>query len=351
MTDVPPTTPDAEASAAKDHPESAQSPQRKSFLSRFTKPQLIAAGSIAGTIIGVVSIVVPLAVAASTTTSSTDTVAVTSPGASEGEGDGDGSGAAGAASAPLLEPIAGGVGTNALGINVDRSLASGFDEYAVPIDAPWEELWSYQQNPDSHCTDSRQLAWLQEHGTVIPPNFVTASITNTATSGSEIVVSDIRAQGQLTPPTTDTVRVGYYTCSGGGDDGIFAHLRLGVDPIAVYDDCYTIGSCFSSDPVPPVAGEPVVFGVQPGETRTLNLVYEQTIDFVGRFVATVTVGGEKSTIDLSPDAADVVSPAVTRPLPYLYIAAMAEDTRCTADRTSSSQVCSLADWLAVLAAP
>ncbi len=344
MPDVPSPMPETDES--EESGRRGVGSRARRFFSRFSKAQLIAAGSVAGAVIGVVSIVVPLAVAASITTASTETVEVAS-------ADG-GSSDEGVASASLLEPVSAGLSTNALGLNVDESIVSQFVEYAVPVDAPWEELWALQS--DSNCTDPRQLEWLESHGRVIPPNFVVTSITNTATGGSEIVVSDIRAQGELTPPAIDTVTVGYYTCSGGGDDGIFASLRLGVDPVAVFDDCYGDGSCFSSDAEPPTPGEPVVFSVFPGQTRTLNLTYERTVDFVGRFVATVTVDGQTSTIDLSPDASDVVSPAVTRPLPYLRIAAAAMDTICTADHPSdpyfvATSVCSVDDWRAILGAP
>jgi hypothetical protein len=133
-------------------------------------------------------------------------------------------------------------------------------------------------------------------------------------------------------------------------------MTLGVDPVALYDDCYAnYGECYFAGGTPPNPGDPVVFPVRPGETRTLNLVYDQTVDFRGRFVATVTVDGEESTIDLTPGAADILAPVVTLPRPFLRIAGAPGDTFCTADADAEPIVyqldggdCALDVWLAIL---
>ena len=330
----------------EENPAESGPPSRR----QLSKRQLVALASVGGTLIGLVAIVVPVAVTASILQSSTATVEVTSQDGSDG---GQGLEAA----LPSLEAVQPGLSASALGANVDFAYANGVWDYAVPVSAPWAELWAAQSN-DDNCTTESQRAWLDTHGTMIPTPVVTSTITNTAAAGSDLIVSEIRAQGVLTPPIEDTVTVSWYACSGAGDDGIYAHLTLGVDPVALYDDCYAnYGECYFAGGTPPTPGDPVVFPVRPGETRTLNLVYDQTVDFRGRFVATVTVDGQESTIDLSPDAVDVIAPVVTLTKPRLRIAATPGDTFCTPDvdgqpivYTDGGGDCTLESWLAILAA-
>ena len=295
--------------------------------------RLVAVAAALGTVIGILSIVVPLAFVAVTRPTSTDTVAV----ATE-EVDGG------------LEAVSAGLSSRALAANVDGSRFEGLNDFAVPVDAPWEELWALMD--PAACTADAQLEWLNTHGTVIPAPTLTARITNTADSGSDLVVSDVRAQGELTPPPGDTVTVAYYGCIGAGDEGIYAHLTIGADPVAVYDDCYATPeeSCYFGIEAAPVPGDPVVFPIRPGETRILHLTYDQVVDFRGRFVATVTADGEESTIDLTPDGADVVAPVVTREA-FLRIAGNPADTSCTprtGDTAAVISACTLADWQRIL---
>jgi hypothetical protein len=307
---------------------------------------MVAAAATIGTLIGIASIVIPLVFVATTRTTSVDSVQIDTQQAS---GEGAGLGASGSA----LEVVDPGLAPKALGAGVDDSRVDGFEEFVISVDAPWAELWAMIDPNFPGCVTPDQMEWLRTHGTVIPPHDLTMQISNTASSGSEVTVRDIRAQGSLTPPPGDTVAVSWYTCSGAGVDGIYAHMTVGVDPVALYDACYAQyeDSCYFSSGVAPTPGDPVVFGIRPGETRTLNLSYDQTVDFVGRFVATVEVDGEIATIDLSPGAADIVAPMVTRPQQHLRVSSALDGMACTENRDDPAvwlEGCTLERWLEIL---
>jgi hypothetical protein len=309
------------------------------------KGRLIVIGAIAGTLIGVLAIVIPLAVAAGTSTSSTETLEVQSEDeAAAGADPNAGSG---------LEAVQAGLQAQALGASTEYSENEGMPLYAVPIDAPWEELWAIAGPAERGCVVPEKIAWLEEHGVPMPPQKLFAAVVNTASAGSEITISEIRPQGELTAPQVDTVLVEYLMCVGGGEEGIYAHITLGTDPVAIFDNCYTEGDgCYVPADGGPAPGDPVVFTVRPGETRSLHVSYDQSADFVGRFVATVTVDGQSSTIDLSPGAADIVAPAVTRPLLLLKMTETLDAVKCSADQGDASswiEACTLEQWLAYLA--
>jgi hypothetical protein len=301
----------------------------------------VAIAGIIGTMIGVLAIVIPLIISAGARTSSAETVQV------EQQGDGQ---PAGLEPASVVAPLQPGLQSQALGATVDESyLWSG--SYAVPVDAPWAELWSYQSD---ECYTSEQIAWLERYGVEIPTPFLSVGITNTATSGSPITFRNIRLQGTVTPPTGDTVTVTYPTCIGDGVFGIFAHMTVGVDPVALYDECYApdalgLPSCYVGEgDTTPLPGDPLVFAIPPGAYHSLNLNYDQVADFTGRFVADVEVDGQVSTIDLSPPGSDIVSPMVTRSA-LLSIGAV-DLTDCRADDESAYiDDCSLETWLEILA--
>lgn len=298
--------------------------------------RLVGGGAALGTAIGIISILVPLVVVATTRTTTVDSIAVSAQG-------GDAGG---------LEAVDSGLATSALGVS-NSAWFEGIADYAVPVDAPWEELWAmFDGNP---CGESEaQRAWLDEHGTPIPYPLVRVELSNTAAAGSDIIVSSIRAQGDLQMPPGDTVTVGINVgCLGAVDEGIYSRLQIGVDPVAVFDECYkmTEGSCyFGADPAP-VAGDPVTFPIRPGQTRILHLAYTTAVDFRGRFVATLDVDGQQSTIDLSPDGADVIVPVVTRPGVVLSIAGVPEDVSCTPrseDANVFVRACTFEQWSAIL---
>lgn len=307
--------------------------------------RLVIAASVAGVLVGLIAIAVPLIAGLGTRTSSASTVEV------EQAGTDPASLASGDSSA--IEPLQAGFGTTALGAQtyIWDPVSS---HWAVPVEAPWGELWSLADTVVDCKLDSRIEGWLDEHGTRIRSSWLSFSITNTATDDSQVVLSDIRPQGELSLPVGDTIKVGYTdSCpSGGGDDTIYGHITIGVDPVAIYDSCYEAyenGCYFASEPRP-VAGEPLVFAIRPGEFRGLAIEYDQVVNFQGRFVATVTAGGERSTIELSND---VVATVVTRTDPYLDLTQLPNTVGCVATGGDEGQIipgCSLDQWRSILEA-
>jgi hypothetical protein len=307
---------------------------------------LVSVGSVVGVLIGVLAIVVPIVVTATDRTTAGDTIVVDSQFSSD-EGEGlaaEPDDVEDAKPAELIEPVAAGLSASA-----GDASSSGFmirsEWFAVPIDAPWAELYA---TPGACTTEI--VDWFKTYAKPVIPQEITSYITNSATTGAVATVSDIRAQGTLTAPPVPTVKVGATGCTGGGEDGIYATMALGVDPVAVYDDCYSPSEpypCTGSAEVAPTAGDPVRFDVAPGETRTLHLSWTQTMDFVGRFVAALTVDGTVSTIDITPDAVDLTVPALTRPDDVLYFDV--DGPWCEDGPETRHAVCDFDTWLAIVA--
>jgi len=314
----------------------------KSGRSGWSKSRVIAVGSILGTLISAVAIIVPLVVSSSERTTAEDGIKVESQRSSI-----DGAGLAAAdddaEGASAIEPVVAGLSSSVAGASSSGYSSTG-EWYAIPVDAPWVELFA---TPGACTTEISD--WLNTHGRIMPPWMITASITNTATSGTTATVSRIRAQGTLTEPPVETVLVGAMGCTGAGEEGVYATMRLGVDPVAVFDDCYSPQAewpCAGSGEAVPIAGDPVSFPVPPGEARTVNLRWTQTTDFVGRFVATLEIDGRSSTIDLSPNGVDLDYPAAPQHDGQLYFGQ--DGPWCEDGARVRNDSCGLDAWLAVL---
>jgi hypothetical protein len=317
-----------------------------------SRERWVAIGSVAGTVLGIVGLVVPLAVAVRGATA--DTVAVDS----QLSGD-DGLLAAGDA----LEPVASGLSASAAGLTTDAAAEA---VWAVPVDSPWAELFALhicEEDGNGYPTARGEAdtaaarAWIENYGVPTTPHRLWASITNTAGSGS-ITVSEIRAQGTLTP-APDRVWVDLGVCGGIGDcsEAINTRIALGTDPVAVFADPPTYDYCGTGTVSDIVAqpGDPVVFDVLPGEYRPLYLQWTQTEDFSGRFVATVTANGERSMMDLSPGNADITALAVNEPATLLLAGYGEFIFGCDPDGNSEAgssgntiEYCSLDQWLAMI---
>ena len=105
------------------------------------------------------------------------------------------------------------------------------------------------------------------------------------------------------------------------------------------------------------AGDPVVFDVAPGQARPLYLEWTQTDDFTGRFVATLTTGGQTSTLDLTPGNADLTSIAVNHPATlelgggsWVAFICDPDGNVPVEERNPSDSIsdCTLAQWLATI---
>jgi hypothetical protein len=304
------------------------------------RTKLVAIAGIAGTLIGVAGVVVPLVVSAGTRSSSIDTVQVQQDGTAFEP-------------ATVVEPLQADLVSQIGGAAIEESdMWTG--HYAVPVDADWAELWSLGEN--GNCYSQRQVDWLEANGVPIPANFLIAVISNNATSGSPATIRNVRLQGLVTPPQEDTVMVTYPECVGDGIPGIYGHITVGLDPVAVYDECYdpnafgdgVRGCRVGEGDVPPVPGDPLVFQVYPGGLQQLNLSFDQVADFTGRFVADIEVEGQVGVLDLTPSGPDIVSPTVTRPA-WLSIGDT-DLTECSAGDDVTVFQCTLEQWLAILAA-
>jgi len=296
---------------------------------------LVAVGGVVATTIGVVSIAVPLIVASGARQSAPDTVVAEAAGAGMPEEE-----------ETLIPAVSDGLMAAAGDVSSDSVLVRS-DWWAVPVDAPWDELFA-----SPACVIGGAGEWISAHGTPIMPYEISTMLTNVATTGSEAVVSDIRAEGELTVPDAETVVVGVMGCSGGADEGVYAHMTLGVDPVAVWHECYDPSkgwTCAGAAEELPTPGDPVRFAIQPGEATNLHLSWEQTLDFVGRFVATVTVDGESSTIDLSPGSEDLVVPWVTYPERRLYISYEASEHWCESTPGARMTACTAEQWRQIVA--
>lgn len=215
--------------------------------------------------------------------------------------------------------------------------------YVVPVDAPWEEIW--QQNL-RQCTQET-YEWIHEHGDPIKSDTV-LNFANNATGGSVARISAIRAEGEFVKPEIDTVTVSTTECIGGGDDFIVAMMNLGVDPVAVYDDCYSPTaqwSCARGLKDEPIAGEPVAFDLDPGEIQGVYLHWQQSASFRGRFVATATIDGVDTAIDISPNSKEFYLPY---PTTDLSLRIGGDGITCSSGDVRISDVCTLDDWLQML---
>lgn len=319
--------------------------KRRDAPSRAPTVARVSAGiAVVGVLVGVLGFAVPLIVAAGDRMTTEDTIDVDTQVSSD-----DGAGyEPGDEPEPepgqVIEPVAEGLSTSVGGAS-SAAWPVSTDWFAVPTDAPWSELWA---RPEA-CVSEGAYGWLKEHGVPIPTSGIMSEITNSATTGSFVTIRDIRAQGRLNVPTVETVAVGVKRCVGEVVEGVYATLDLGVDPVAVYDSCYSPEaqwSCAGAAGVIPIPGDPVVFDVAPGKTRTLLLSWSQSVDFEGRFVATASVGESTWTIDLSPSGETILAPAVTRPDDRLYFDD--DETWCEADSVRQ-EACDLDSWLALLA--
>lgn len=303
----------------------------------WTRGRVIAvtAGGIAATLVGALGIVLPIVVAAGEKQSAPETVVA------QGEG--------GAAAERLIPAVSDGLMATASDVTSDSRLADS-DWYAVPVDAPWEEVWALPPV----CTTSDIVNWIAAHGKPILPQELNTTLQNVATSGADAVVSNIRAEGELTVPPSDTVIVGGMKCRGAGDEGVFASMVLGVDPVAVFDACYdpygSSWSCAGQSTELPQPGDPVVFSLSPGQATTLHLRWTQSLDFVGRFVADVTVDGETQTLDLSPGGTDLVVPWVTYPDRRLYFGGDGPTGAWCEDAAGRTAECTVDAWKQMIAA-
>jgi hypothetical protein len=221
--------------------------------------------------------------------------------------------------------------------------------WAVPVDAPFGELLTAGGSHAGNGCTVEQVAWLEQYGIPLPVQLLRIDITNTATSGSRLVVSDIRAEGELSEPAVDVVMVSCERSIGGEPTPQYAELAIGTGEIAVYSEIEESSRDWYSDEAGE-PGTPVVFDVAPGEAATLSLRYEHALDFRGRFVATVTVDGTESTLVLTPNGEDIFAPIVTIDTASLSILDMVPECWVSGTRVPGGQpLCDLARWESVLA--
>lgn len=289
----------------------------------------VTAGGIVAVLIGVISIVVPIVAAVGDKQSSPQSVVA------QGAGE--------PAVDRAIPAVSDGLMAVASDVTSDSRLIDS-DWYAVPVDAPWHELWALPPV----CTSMDIVDWIAAHGTPMLPQSLDTTLRNVATSGDDAVVSNIRAEGELTVPDKETVVVGGMKCRGAGDDGVFATMVLGVDPVAVFDACYdpygSTWSCAGQSTQLPQPGDPVVFSLAPGQATTLHVRWTQSLDFVGRFVADVTVDGQSQTLDLSPGSADMVVPWVTYPERRLYFGGDSSTGAWCEDASGRTDECTVESW-------
>jgi hypothetical protein len=330
---------------------SASNRLRALWVGWTSRERWVAVGSAAGTVIGLLGLIVPLAVA--DRGASVDSVAVDSQLGDDG----------GLVAADAIEPVASGLSASVAGLTAD---AGSYTTWAIPVDAPWAELFALHVcevdsngNPTARgeADTAAAGAWIERYGVPTTAHELWASVTNTAASGS-ITVSEIRPQGTLTP-APDRVWVTKGVCGGVGDCGtaINARIALGTDPVAVFGDPPAYDYCETGGVSDIVAqpGDPVVFDVAPGEARPLYLKWTQTEDFSGRFVATVRAGGQSSTMDLSPGNAEVTALAVNEPATLLVAGYGSYIFGCDPDGNSEAgsagntvEYCTLDQWLAMI---
>jgi hypothetical protein len=225
--------------------------------------------------------------------------------------------------------------------------------WAVPVDAPFGEFMTQtvEEADDTGCTPS-QLAWLKEHGVPYGSHLLRVDLINTATSGSRLVVSDIRPEGELTAPETDVVMVSCQPGIGGEPLAQFATLALGTGEQAVFgdiqEDCITdpYYCWYAGTGETGVPGTPVIFDIAPGEAAILVLRYDHAVDFRGRFVATVSVDGVESTLVLTPNGEDIYAPVIT--IEDVWLTSDNGVPGCLLDVTGPNDC--TADWASALAA-
>lgn len=156
--------------------------------------------------------------------------------------------------------------------------------WTIDFDAPIETFPIVDARPPgTACTDA-ELEWLQTYaeplGNLSLTHLFEIEVSNTATTGGALSLSDIHFETTETEPTTGRIEL---SCPGlGGTGGLTpATLRSDGSP-AVYADSYNAEQV--------VAGTPAVLNLGPGETQILQLGLDSqaslTENHTGNIVAT-----------------------------------------------------------------
>ena len=239
------------------------------------------------------------------------------------------------------------------GVGLEYYKVSGdYTSWAVPVDAPFGELLAATggEYAGNGCT-VEQVAWLERYGVSLPNQRLRVALRNTATSGSSLVVSNIRAEGELSEPAVEVVDVSCSEPIRGEPIPQYAELAIGTGEVAVFSEIeeymrdWYVGTGEAGEP-----GTPVVFDIAPGEAASLELHYEHALDFHGRFVATVTVDGVESTLVLTPNGEDIFAPIVT--VNGVSVEIVGTELECQGWGTTvpgEQPVCDLAHWESALA--
>jgi hypothetical protein len=124
------------------------------------------------------------------------------------------------------------------------------------------------------------------------------NITNSATDGAAVVVSDIRAEG--TDDVQPAVVVACPFPIGGESPLQVGLLRLGSGDVAVFDEQFLEGGgqAFEGG-VYGEPGSPVLFNIAPGASSQLLLRISSPGLYTGRIVATVRDGDDESYVVLA----------------------------------------------------
>lgn len=188
-------------------------------------------------------------------------------------------------------------GVNTVTIEAGSAVPS-LGDYAVPIDAPFDEFPThttpYPSIPETKVCSEEQHRWLKDHGRP----YVSAlkiSIRNSAGSGA-VTVRDIRTKGAVIPEEVPLIAVRCMIPIGAAIYRQVGFLKTDNASSAVWGE--KMGN--SVDPSAPVfeQGSDVVYDLNPGGSAELELLLEVHNDFLGSIEATVLAEDRKSVVNV-----------------------------------------------------
>lgn len=182
------------------------------------------------------------------------------------------------------------------------SVAYSLGDYAVPVDAPFDEfpsdLVDQPNMPGVRVCSEEQHKWLRRHGTPYV-TYLSVSLRNEAESGG-ITVRDFKTKGEVRSPVVPLVAVRCIIPIGGAVFRQAGILPADNRSIAVWSD----DEPHKGNPEVKLfdGGAPVAYDLDAGESAQLDLFIETPEDYLGAIEASVLAGDKSTTVRL-----DIVS--------------------------------------------
>lgn len=187
-------------------------------------------------------------------------------------------------------------GTGTLAVEVVPRRTGITGAFAVPITAPFDELpRELARHPSDRydiCSPA-QLDWLARYGRAFVNHFY-VNLHNTADSGTRIIVDRFSTKGSLETPAVPLVAVYCVEPVGG---------PISMQSAGLPADTLSTASFLPGIQTDSLAGSPVMYELEPGESADLFLMVSSVQSLEGHLTARVRSGTEEEEVRLSVDGA------------------------------------------------